>query len=524
MTGWIAFSSLIGIVLLSLAGLVARAPAIEITQILYSEEIHRIVGNTLLQASLSTLISIILAIPFARALARRRRFWGRGLLIRLSSLSLVIPTMVAVFGIAAVYGRNGWLNTALSALGLENAYSVYGLKGVLIAHVFFNMPLATRVFLNAIDSLPGETWRLASQLGLSPTTLFRHIEWPLLRSVIPGIAGLIFMLSFTSFAIVLALGGGPKWSTLEVAIYQALRFDFDIALGVSLAFVQIVICLGLVFFFSSTRREFRFQTTLQKSDSRPDADRMSTRYIDTVIIGTSAVFLLSPLLAVVINAINPALPKVVLSTTFSHALMSSLIIGMSAALLSMLLSLPIAFLYKDLQSKRSAGLGSLLELGSALILVVPPLTLGMGLFLLLRPFAGISELGLYLVVLVNGLLAVPFVLRILQPAIYASAQQVDRLSASLGIEGWPLFRLIYWPHIRKPVGFALALAATLSLGDMGVIALFGTQDLSTLPLLIYRLFGAYRMEEAAVVAMMLCLLCFALFWCIELVVGGRSPE
>jgi thiamine transport system permease protein len=335
---------------------------------------------------------------------------------------------------------------------------------------------------------------------------------------------LIFMLSFTSFAIVLALGGGPKWSTLEVAIYQALRFDFDIALGVSLAFVQIVICLGLVFFFSSTRREFRFQTTLQKSDSRPDVDRMSTRYIDTVIIGTSAVFLLSPLLAVVINAINPALPKVVLSTTFSHALMSSLIIGMSAALLSMLLSLPIAFLYKDLQSKRSAGLGSLLELGSALILVVPPLTLGMGLFLLLRPFAGISELGLYLVVLVNGLLAVPFVLRILQPAIYASAQQVDRLSASLGIEGWPLFRLIYWPHIRKPVGFALALAATLSLGDMGVIALFVTQDLSTLPLLIYRLFGAYRMEEAAVVAMMLCLLCFALFWCIELVVGGRSPE
>ncbi len=164
----------------------------------------------------------------------------------------------------------------------------------------------------------------------------------------------------------------------------------------------------------------------------------------------------------------------------------------------------------------------LLDVGSALILVVPPLTLGMGLFLVLRSVAGLSQLGLYLVILVNAMLAVPFVLRILQPAIYASAQQVDRLSASLGIQGWNLFKLVYWPRIRKPVGFALALAATLSMGDMGVIALFGTQDLSTLPLLIYRLFGAYRMQEAAVVAMLLCLLCFALFWLIERLIGEEK--
>ena len=133
-------------------------------------------------------------------------------------------------------------------------------------------------------------------------------------------------------------------------------------------------------------------------------------------------------------------------------------------------------------------------------------------------------MGVYLVILINGMLAVPFALRILQPAIIASAQQVDRLSDSLGVHGWALFKLIYWPHIRRPIAFAAALAATLSMGDMGVIALFGTQDLSTLPLLIYRLFGAYRMQEAAAVAMLLSLLCLILFRSIEFLLGGRSEH
>ncbi len=522
MPGWIAFGGLVGVILLALGGLLAQAPAEDISQLFADGEIIRIVRHTLLQAALSTLISIGLAIPFARALSRRQHFRGRKLLVRLSSISLVIPTMVAVFGIAAVHGHNGWLNQALSTLGFDHTYSIYGLNGILIAHVFFNLPLATRVFLGVIESLPGETWRLARQLGLSPSDIFRHIEWPLLRSVIPGITGLIFMLCFTSFAIVLALGGGPKWSTLEVAIYQAMRFDFDLARGVGLAFVQISICLLLVLAFSSTRRGFDFQNSQHTLSLRPDTEHAFTRVIDTLVIVVFAVFLVSPLLAVAFRAFNPALPEVISSPAFIQAALSSLAISLSAAAFAFVLSLPIAFLHKNLQRKSAGKQSALLDIGSTLILVVPPLTLGMGLFLVLRSYAGLSQLGPYLVILINGMLAVPFVLRILQPAIYSSAQQVDRLSASLGIHGWVLIKTIYWPQIRKPAGFALALAATLSMGDMGVIALFGTQDLSTLPLLIYRLFGAYRMDEAAVVAMLLCLLCFTLFWGIEQLIGGNT--
>jgi len=522
MSGWIAFIMLAGTVVLALGGLLVHAPSSSLTDLFADGEIAHIVSYTLIQASLSTLISIGLAIPFARALARRRAFPGRGLLIQLCTLSLVIPSMVAVLGIATVHGRNGWFNQLLSLMGLDSGYSLYGLNGILIAHVFFNLPLATRIFLNQIESLPGETWRLSRQLGFAPMDVFRLIEWPLLRAVIPGTAGLIFMLCFTSFAIVLALGGGPKWSSLEVAIYQAMRFDFDIARGVALALIQIAVCLVLVLGFAGARQGFSFQTARSSAVNRPDSGYMCTRIVDTLSIIAASVFLLTPLLAVVLRALTPALPSTIISPAFLQAATSSLLISLCAAVLALSFGLPIAFLYKQLSNKDARWRSLLLDTGSILILVVPPLTLGMGLFLILRNIGGLSELGFYLVILVNAMLAVPFVLRILQPAIQSSAQQVDRLSTSLGIHGWALFSLIYWPNIRRPVGFALALAATLSMGDMGVIALFGTQDLGTLPLLIYRLFGAYRIDEAAVVAMALVVLCFALFRGIERTVGGGT--
>jgi thiamine transport system permease protein len=43
----------------------------------------------------------------------------------------------------------------------------------------------------------------------------------------PPVAALIFMLCFASFATVLSLGGGPQATTIELAIYQALSYDYD---------------------------------------------------------------------------------------------------------------------------------------------------------------------------------------------------------------------------------------------------------------------------------------------------------
>src|SRR4029079_9362267 len=144
----------------------------------------RILWFTLLQAGLSTLLSVALALPVALALARVE-FAGRGLLLRLFALPLALPAIVVILGIVAVYGRTGWLSHLLG-----QPLNIYGLTGILLAHVFFNLPLAARLILQQLDGIAPESFRLAAQLDFTAMARFRLIEWPQTRASLAGIASL----------------------------------------------------------------------------------------------------------------------------------------------------------------------------------------------------------------------------------------------------------------------------------------------------------------------------------------------
>ena len=140
----------------------------------------RVVIFTLEQAFLSTLLSVVFALPVARALARRQ-FFGRDILLRIFSVPLALPAIVVILGIVGIYGNSGVL---------PGIFPIYGLPGILFAHVFFNMPLAVRLMLTRLDAIPAENFRLAAQLNFSSGQVFRFIEWPQLASAITGIASL----------------------------------------------------------------------------------------------------------------------------------------------------------------------------------------------------------------------------------------------------------------------------------------------------------------------------------------------
>src|SRR5512138_477224 len=504
----------------ALLALGLAAPQLDVAGNLADAYLWRVVWFTLLQATLSTLLSLALAIPVARALARRQ-FPGRGLLLRVFALSLVIPTIVAIFGIVAVHGRTGWLNDVFALLGLGRAHYLYGLAGILIGHVFFNMPFVARILLQAIEAVPPETWRVASQFGLTSRDIFRLIEWPALRAVLPGAAGLVFMLCFTSFAVVLTLGGGPRATTLEVAVYQALRFDFDVGRAVTLALVQLLLCGGIVLAVLKLAVPSTTELTEGRVYERPDTGGRLGLVIDSGLVAFAVFLVVLPLIAVAVAGINAQAAEVLQRATLWRAVGQSLVIALSSGLLALLLGGGILVSSRTLRQRLGrAGAAARLELSASLILVVPPFVLATGLFVLLRPVADVFALGMPLVVLVNALMALPFVVRFLGGPMMAEAQRHDRLCQSLGIAGWTRLRLVEWPGLRRPVALALAVAATLSLGDLGVIALFGSQDFATLPLLLYQAMGGFRMGEAAVIAALLSLLCLALFLVIEGGLGG----
>jgi thiamine transport system permease protein len=511
----IALTLVGGVVGGALLALGFAAPGLALADNLGDPYLWRVVWFTLLQAALSTLISVALAIPVARALARRQ-FPGRGLLLRLFSLSLVIPVIVAIFGIVAVHGRTGWVNDTLALLGVGRVHYLYGLTGILIGHAFFNMPFTARILLQAVEAVPPESWRVASQFGLRSRELFRLIEWPAMRAVLPGVAGLVFMLCFTSFAVVLTLGGGPKATTLEVAVYQALRFEFDLGRAVTLALVQLLLCGAIV--LAVLRLAVPDSTTLTEGRvyDRPDRGGRLGLAGDAAVLALTLALVVLPLLAVAVAGFNPATLEVLGRAALWRAVAQSLVIALSSAGLALLLGGGILLTSRSLRQRLGRpSAAARLELSASLILVVPPFVLATGLFVLLRLVADVFALGMPLVILVNALMALPFVVRFLGGPMVEEAGRHDRLCQSLGIAGWNRLRLVEWPALRRPIGLSLAIAATLSLGDLGVIALFGSQDFATLPLLLYRAMGGFRMAEAAVIAALLSLLCLALFLVIE---------
>jgi thiamine transport system permease protein len=150
------------------------------------------------------------------------------------------------------------------------------------------------------------------------------------------------------------------------------------------------------------------------------------------------------------------------------------------------------------------------EAGNA-VLAVPPVAISAGLFVIFRRTADPFALAIPLIIVVNALTAIPFVLRQVEPPLILSAERYGKLAESLGISGLRRLLLVDWPLHRRPLAAALAIAAALSLGDLGVAAFFGSGTLTTLPLLLYERMGAYRMAESASVALFLALLVLVLF-------------
>ncbi len=484
--------------------------------------LRRVIAFSFYQAFLSTLISVLVAIPVARALSRRQRFVGRTPLLNLFSVALIIPTIVAVFGIVACYGKTGWLNQLLALWGVE-PFSIYGLSGILLAHVFFNMPMATRIMLQSLDAIPESSWKLSAQLGTNSWQLFRLLEWPAIRQNLAGIVLLIFSLCFTSFAIVMTLGGGPRATTIEVAIYQALRFDFKLGTAVSLALVQMCCCVALMLLAGRLQSVSLIRAGNREQAMRFYRDGVGSRFFDYTVIALAFAFVILPLLALFISALNPSFGRVLFTASTLKAAFNSVWVACLSGALCIGLSclLLVASRHLAVRLERPAW-GNFLEYSGMVILVVPPVALGTGLFLLLRPYADVFSVAFVLVILVNALMGLPFALRILSVPMMQCARQNDRLCISLGVGGWNRLRLVEWPILRKPLGLAAAVATTLSAGDLTVIALFGSERVATLPLLLYQRMGSYRLFEAATTALLLLCVCLTLFWLIERVVGGAD--
>ncbi|WES89585.1 thiamine/thiamine pyrophosphate ABC transporter permease ThiP [Dickeya fangzhongdai] len=515
--GLLAAALLTGTAALAFAALWLDAPGAPWQSLWDDSYLWHVIRFSFWQALLSALLSTLPALFLARALYRRR-FPGHRLLLRLCAMTLVLPVLVAVFGILSVYGREGWLARLLMQFGIEYRFSPYGLQGILLAHVFFNLPLATRLFVQALEGIATEQRQLAAQLGLRGWHFFRLVEWPWLRRQLLPAGALIFMLCFASFATVLALGGGPQATTIELAIYQALSFDYDPARAALLALLQMACCLELVLFSQRLSRLLAVGAN-SRLRWRDPQDSGFSRVTDTLLIAAALLLLLPPLLAVVADGLNRSLPDVLRQPALWQTLWTSLRIALAAGALSVVLTLMLLWSSRELKLRRRRLSAQLLDVSGMLILAMPGIVLASGFFLLFNRTIGLPASPYGLVVLTNALLAIPYAMKVLENPMYDTAARYSLLCQSLDIHGWHRLRVVELKALRAPIAQALAFASVLSVGDFGIIALFGNEQFRTLPFYLYQQIGAYRSADGAVTALLLLMLCFMLFTLIEKLAG-----
>ncbi len=503
--GVIAAAGLISIMVAALVGLASaggqiRGPAGSASGLLPSPYLQGVVRVAAWQAGLSTVLSLLLGTALALALTRRSAFPGRSLIMAVITAATVAPTIVIIFGVVTVFGRSGPVPVLASQMGLTLP-AIYGLHGIVLAHVVMNTPLVARVMLGALAATPNEHGRLGQMLRFSSLDCFRHLDWPVIRREWPGLATFIFLLCFTSFAVVLSLGGGPANATLEVAIYQALRLDVDFSRAASIALFQIMLSLGIVLAFSLIGAGLPDTSGHMAARPRPDAGSRGLQAFDALMIGF-AVLLIAPVVLSVLTGVGQL--HSLANRQVLDAGITSMILAALAAIMAVTLALLLATAAESGPSGRSSPhRARLIDLAVLALLGLPPFALVTGLFVLLRGQVSLAGAGLVLVPLVNALMALPFVYRLIAPPLRQSTERHGRLAASLGLEGLARLRIVAWPVLKRPLAAALALSAALSMGDFGVIALFGGGDLVTLPYLMAERMGAYRIDEAGAVALLL---------------------
>ncbi len=501
MAGSLALALTFGTTVAALSGLLLRrdeSMGLD-AGLLADPYIHHVLGFTVWQALLSTLLSLLLAIPLARALHYHATPRVRRLLLTLSLLAFAMPTLVLITGLILLLGRHGLL-TGLLASVTDAGWTLYGLPGILLAHVYLNLPLAVRILSHSLATIPGPAERLASQWRLTTWQRVSRLEWPHCRAALLAATGLIFILCFNSFSIVLALGGGPSATTLEVAIYQALKFDFDLDEVLLLSGLQLLIVgVGLVFLNRGAQTHWLARPS-SAAPQHPRRRPLGAWTADAALAGYG-VFLMAPALALIHRVLQaPQAPPQwsPLWLALLHSLLIATLVAVGSVVLGWLLLLP-----GRLTRQRHHGVATAtLEWLSLHTLPLPAMVLSVGLYMLLLPEGWLPACSLPVLVWLNALLTTPFVVTQLKPLLYTYDDQYQTLLSNWRISFLAALRL-EWQALRGILPSLASLTGLLALGDVSVFAILGEPGWTTLPWLIYQYAGSYRLHEAALASLLL---------------------
>lgn len=497
----------------------------------------RIVWLTLAQASLGTVVSVLLGVPGAYLLYRCR-FAGRGFLRAFVTVPFVLPTVVVGVAFRSLLAPGG----LLAFMHLDGTFTA-----IVAALVFFNYGLVVRTVGGLWERLDPRAEQAARALGASPWRALATVTLPALAPAIAGAASLTFLFCATAFGTVLVLGG-LRFGTVETEIWIQTTQFLDLRGAAVLSVVQLVVVVGalLVAGRARSRNERALSLAAPVSSAhvpslfprRPSRERRprtsvagvgpdDLRGLDRTAAAVTAIaitFLALPLVGLVVRSLRTpdgwglanyaalshpagALPASVLDAT-----VTSLRVALDATVLSLLVGGLVALVVSRRPRAGAARrLVAGLDAAFMLPLGVSAVTVGFGFLLVMdRPLGLDVDLRTspLLVPVAQAVVAVPLVVRTVLPVLRAIDPRQRQVAATLGASPGRVLRTVDGPVALRAIGLAAGLAFAASLGEFGATSFLARPDRPTLPVLVYRLIGrpgvdTYGMALAASVVLAL---------------------
>ncbi len=479
----------------------------------------RILGFTIAQAALSTLATMIVAMPAAVVLARFK-FPGRALVRALVLVPFVMPTVVVAAAFLALIGPNGVLSVDLSG-------SVWGL---VIAHVFLNIAVVIRVVGSVLATIEPGLEQAAQVLGASRWQAWWRVTWPLLRPGLRSSALIVFLFSFTSFGVVQVLGAG-QLRTLEVEIYRQTAFLLDLPAAAALSLLQLLAVVAMLAVVGNTASVVSGPAV---DVARPPHGWRQWTGV-TVIVTLTCVAVLAPLLIVLVRSltIDGQWTTLGWQTLFAQGTSTNSVDPWSAVVASLRTAAAATLIAVTIGGMAAFGLafsgrGRWLRSVDAMLLLplgTSAVTVGLGMLLAFgRPPIDLRNTGL-LIVLAQSLVAMPFVVRVLAPALQGFDRRYLHVAAVLGRSPVNALRSVAVPLVLPAVLVATGFAFAVTIGEFGATVFLASPADPTLPVAISRLLarpGAVTVAAAYAAGALLLMLTVAVVVAIDRVRLNRA--
>ncbi|MBZ0283505.1 MAG: iron ABC transporter permease [Anaerolineae bacterium] len=455
---------------------------------------------TLWQAALSTLLTLAFALPGAYIFVRYR-FPGKSLFLSLATLPFVLPTVVVAAAFTALIGPRGLLNTALMDLFALDSPPIQldrSLTIILIVHIFYNYAVALRIITGFWANQNPRIEEAARILGAHGWRLWWEIRLPILRPAILAAVLLVFMFTFTSFGVVLILGG-PRFATLEVEIYRQAANLFNLPVAAALSLVQISFMFVVMLVYTRLQRRIAGDSVSAKNVARLPRTRREIAII-TANLAFMIVLLFVPLFALVIRSFTAGASGFtfqyyqLLTTNARNSVLfvppiqsigNSLIFALFTTLLAVSLGMLTAYLLSGRASRLSRWLDPLFMLP----LATSAVTLGFGYIIALDEPPLNLRTSPILIPLAHTLVAMPFVVRSVLPALRAILPSVQEAARVLGASPRRIWWLVDLPLISRGIVVGATFAFTVSMGEFGASLFIARPDTPTIPIVIFRLLG-----------------------------------